>query len=371
MKKENEVILDLLRYFLDKKQKKKIISDLKKDLDWQYIYNVSIRQGVAPIIYKSLKSLRFTKEVTSAFKEAYNIVYKRNSKLYKELNKILKAFEKENIDVVLLKGIYLAKYVHRDIGLRPMCDIDILVKEKDLPRIIKILNKKNYKNSLRDKKELHINFFNSKKKTHIEAHYNIAKLTEKFYINPKDFFEKIEDSNKNLLNPEFFLLFMLLHISKHIRQDGQILLKWLIDILFFFKEEKVDFIKFNKLVQKYNLEKQIYLVWKIYKKEIDDNFKTSKIIEPPYLDKKVIDDIVYKYSSFKGLDEKNKYFVEFVILKNNLKRTKMIFEYLFPPFKDLSKNFKIEKKNPFIYLLYLINPIRILITFLLIIFKIK
>lgn len=56
----------------------------------------------------------------------------RNNSLYSDLSKILKALHQENIPVILLKGAHLAQTVYSNIALRPMGDIDILVRKSDL-----------------------------------------------------------------------------------------------------------------------------------------------------------------------------------------------------------------------------------------------
>ena len=98
MKKENQVILDLLRFSLDKKLKNKIKSSLKKELDWNYILQTTRVHGVSPILYKTLKSINFKNRIMLEFAYDYYNTYLRNKEKYKELDKILKALKKENIE---------------------------------------------------------------------------------------------------------------------------------------------------------------------------------------------------------------------------------------------------------------------------------
>ncbi len=46
----------------------------------------------------------------------------------------LPAFRSERIPVILLKGAYLGKFVYLDRALRPMCDVDLLVREEHFSR---------------------------------------------------------------------------------------------------------------------------------------------------------------------------------------------------------------------------------------------
>ncbi|PIU82962.1 MAG: hypothetical protein COS68_06600 [Elusimicrobia bacterium CG06_land_8_20_14_3_00_38_11] len=58
----------------------------------------------------------------------------RNILIFEQIKNILKEFKKEKIPVILLKGSALISTVYDDISLRPMEDIDILVKRDDLKK---------------------------------------------------------------------------------------------------------------------------------------------------------------------------------------------------------------------------------------------
>lgn len=55
------------------------------------------------------------------------------------LIKILKCFSSHNIPVVILKGVFLWLDVYKDPALRPMSDIDLLVREEDFYRARSLL----------------------------------------------------------------------------------------------------------------------------------------------------------------------------------------------------------------------------------------
>jgi len=59
--------------------------------------------------------------------------------------KVAEVFTAEGIQVVALKGICLSELLYKDIGLRQFSDIDLLVKEEDGVKCIKILDKMGYK----------------------------------------------------------------------------------------------------------------------------------------------------------------------------------------------------------------------------------
>ncbi|MCI5135856.1 MAG: hypothetical protein D3920_12470 [Candidatus Electrothrix sp. AW2] len=88
------------------------------------------------LLYHRLKACNLDSlipaDILQAVQTAYFESAWRNNLLYNDLSKILKALQRENIPVILLKGAHLAQIVYGNIALRPMGDIDILVKKEDL-----------------------------------------------------------------------------------------------------------------------------------------------------------------------------------------------------------------------------------------------
>lgn len=76
--------------------------------------------------------------------EGYYDSLGRNLVLYNELNKLLTEFDRQSIQAILLKGIYLAKFIYSDIALRPMSDVDILVQRDDLNSALGVLKSLGY-----------------------------------------------------------------------------------------------------------------------------------------------------------------------------------------------------------------------------------
>jgi len=62
-----------------------------------------------------------------------------NTILLHSARKVIQEFKQENIGLLVSKGLYLAFAVYPGISLRPMSDVDFLVKRMDLDKIYKIL----------------------------------------------------------------------------------------------------------------------------------------------------------------------------------------------------------------------------------------
>ncbi len=71
---------------------------------------------------------------------AHNLLYES------ELTQILGQFNQAGIDVIVLKGAFLARVVYQNLYERPMQDVDILVRPACLPKAVEMLEKLGFKN---------------------------------------------------------------------------------------------------------------------------------------------------------------------------------------------------------------------------------
>lgn len=79
------------------------------------------------------------------FIAAYSGVVTRNRAKFKKLHIVLTRFQREGIDCILLKGADLIARLYGTMGLRPMADVDLLVRAHDLPAIDRLLTDLDYR----------------------------------------------------------------------------------------------------------------------------------------------------------------------------------------------------------------------------------
>ncbi len=213
----------------------KIEEILSNVLDWNYIIDCSIKQGISPLFYWNLKKISNGKDVPSEVMKSLEKMYysnlARNILLYDELSKILMAFQKAGIDTIVLKGAFLAEEIYKNIGLRPMSDIDLLIKEKDLQKTKMELIKLKYSATTIFQTKLHeqfetvldneLSFMHQEKKIVIEIHWNIQPHHTPYKININKFWNntktvKIAGINTLIFAPEDLLQHLCLHVDKHI-----------------------------------------------------------------------------------------------------------------------------------------------------------
>src|SRR4051812_26165067 len=96
------------------------------------------RSGVAPLLYKSMEAMTCDRPLSGEALQALQDVYLhnalRNVTIWEELSAVLWTFQDAGVPVILLKGAHLAELVYGSPALRPMVDLDLLVRETDLVR---------------------------------------------------------------------------------------------------------------------------------------------------------------------------------------------------------------------------------------------
>lgn len=102
-------------------------------LFWQAVYQLAQQENLLPLLYGTLRHRDILPpEVEQAFSAAYYSNACRNSLLLRELTIVLQRFHQQGIPVLVMKGAALAEAVYRDIALRPMSDLDLLIQPSQL-----------------------------------------------------------------------------------------------------------------------------------------------------------------------------------------------------------------------------------------------
>ncbi|HID11592.1 MAG TPA: hypothetical protein EYP17_09885 [Candidatus Latescibacteria bacterium] len=144
---EDRLIRGLSRRVLGTKLSYRIEGLLKGEIDWPYTLGRAEEQGVAGLLWRNLRSLKVGSvppRVLRRLKASYfhNIV---NYSLYMEgLKPVLEELSVAGIPVVLLRGPALVLTVYRDAGLRGFSDVDLWIREENLPRIEEVLRSEGF-----------------------------------------------------------------------------------------------------------------------------------------------------------------------------------------------------------------------------------
>ncbi len=99
--------------------------------DWKAMVEIAGFHSVAQILFKRFSNRQISQEIPSEIQDSLRNIYlssiRDGLRLSNQTSKILGAFQASGIPVIPLKGLYLVEKVYRNIALRPMGDIDLLV----------------------------------------------------------------------------------------------------------------------------------------------------------------------------------------------------------------------------------------------------
>jgi GNAT superfamily N-acetyltransferase len=113
------------------------------DIGWKRLLAEAFRHGVAPIAWTRLREAgrgaSIPSNVARDFARSYCRAGIENLRLYERLARVLRRFAEEGLDVIVLKGAFLADVVYRNRALRWMSDADLLVHRYDLARATSLL----------------------------------------------------------------------------------------------------------------------------------------------------------------------------------------------------------------------------------------
>jgi hypothetical protein len=195
---------------------------------------------LAPLLFKRLKENEARACVPTDAWERLRLAYfasaDRNRRFYLQLRPLLAGLRTAGIPVIVLKGAYLAEAVYGDVALRPMGDVDLMVRSADLPRAQAILL------DMADVHEQPQDIESLRRKTHhlpralirgltIEIHWAVASPTGPFRVDAAGLWDRARPATTAgvevlALSPEDLLVHLCLHFS---RQHGLAWLRLLCD----------------------------------------------------------------------------------------------------------------------------------------------
>lgn len=109
-------------------------------LDWDAIREAAQREGVAPLLYAIARGRALLPPtLEEELRRAYFANARRNLLLFNELACVLRELEARGISAIVLKGAALAEAVYGNLAVRPMGDVDVLVRRADVPRALAAL----------------------------------------------------------------------------------------------------------------------------------------------------------------------------------------------------------------------------------------
>ena len=112
---------------------------------WDEVLDIALPHGVAPLLHRALQlgnALDAVPEQSRVrLEEERRATAFANLRNLGEFRRVAQALREQDIPVIALKGLHLAELVYRDIGLRPMVDMDLLVPRSQRKDALNVLRK--------------------------------------------------------------------------------------------------------------------------------------------------------------------------------------------------------------------------------------
>jgi len=206
-----------------------------REFDQARLVDMAFREGVAGLLYKNLKKAGVLSYLRhgqiQCLQSAYYLTVRFNLKLICDLKEVLHAFNQKNLKVVVLQGMSLLQQIYKDIGLRPLTDIDFWVLPETLDAVETVLTRLGFQQD-----RLYPHTF-KKGSTIIDINSHIfwadriksrrMLLNEhqnEFYLNCRTI--EFEGEKAYCLNETDQFLYLSLHAIKHYAER----LIWLVDL---------------------------------------------------------------------------------------------------------------------------------------------
>jgi hypothetical protein len=209
--------------------------------DWDDIIQMLHRHRTLPLLYYRLHSDKLDESMPDRVIEDLQEIYRynlwQNTQKYYELSKMIRMLQQDGVQILLLKGIALAELVYESIALRPMSDVDLLVKGEDIWKIDEVLSKLGYVGNLsmavesyEKEKMLSLSYENRRENidsiSKIDIHTRLLELPDlDLWANASTV--TIVSTEALIPGLEDFLLYLCVHICYDLRLCGESrLLSW-------------------------------------------------------------------------------------------------------------------------------------------------
>jgi Uncharacterised nucleotidyltransferase len=197
---------------------------------WDEILDLALRHGVAPLLHRAVLSrdalADLPNPVRSRLEEERRATALVNLRNLGQFRRIAQALRERDIPVIALKGLHLAELVYRNISLRPMSDMDILVPRSQLKQAVATLHGLDYgfdedlsgaANAMLDTK-CNVGLAHRHMDVWLEVHWSLSEPPKRYTAVVEDIWRsavpgRLGDADALVMSPEFLLLHVCAHLA--------------------------------------------------------------------------------------------------------------------------------------------------------------
>ncbi|MDA9121024.1 nucleotidyltransferase family protein [Flavobacteriales bacterium] len=367
-------ILNLAK--LDKNSLEEKLNDIS---DWKPVLKKALDTHLAPILHKTFSGLRvqIPTDIKDGLQNSYNQVLVRNIVLQKQFVGFAKALNEHQIPLVPLKGIYLSEVIYKDLGLRHLSDIDVLIKEESLDRVCGIMSDDGWQvksallhDSLHEERFSHAHPITLvKNEIQIELHTHLYNGNQFTNLTREKLWEVVHSEEFlgveiHQFSNELLLQHQCLHLHKHLFGYELKMLSFCdIREILISKQDIFDWVRFEKINVDFGYTEEIsrvlYLSHKFWNVDVPVSFRN------PVMPTSELDE---RFRTFMNGVSRN----EDVILKNKLgiklnrlehlhsneDKLKYVAELVFPSRAFMRKHYQLDE-NTWLFPWYIYRPVEL------------
>lgn len=236
-----QTLLDILKITYFNKEIDVTIDDPNK------IYQIAKENGLSGTIYNTIKEKISDETILNKFKKDFFKYISDDIRKFALIHFLSEKLNQNEIDYIFLKGSNL-KYLYSETYMRSMGDIDVLVRESDESFIERILLASGFKLSGRGPVHDTYSYGDLVVEIHRcliidQAHFNLDSIQDVWLSA-----NHVKDKQYSM-SCELELLFLIIHIKKHLLSDG-VGLRSILDIGIYLNhyKNKMNLEKLNKLL---------------------------------------------------------------------------------------------------------------------------
>ena len=311
---------------------------ISPDIDFEKLYDFSVKHGVENIVYVGLRELNIEvpDEVMEKFIEANDMSIVAEATQAIELEELSEKLDKRGIDHIPLKGS-VVKYLYPMPDYRKSGDIDILIRQSDEPEVRSIMEESGYI-GIDDFEghDIHIAFRKPPLLT-VEIHRLLVRQGIRAYEFCKGVWDYAfpDESCKHCykMTNEFFYTYMLAHLCKHLYTGGAGI-RLISDIWIMKRNMNIDEHKLADCLEKARLTELERMINGLVKKWFGEGYETDTDVE-------LIEKIVFESGSF-GSEATHSLIRSYDAKGTKLKR---IWGMIFPKPSTMYAKYPILKKH--------------------------
>jgi hypothetical protein len=349
---------------------------LSRSLDWEFISEAAFSRNIAQLLYHNLKDLGnrhlIPPEVLEKLKKGYHGNIARNMFLYAELRNIVNAFQSAGLKVIALKGAALAGIVYRDAGLRPMMDLDLLVRKDDLGIAQRIMTDLHYTAAAELKSEQwhrenhhHLPLYrHPQKPVVVEIHWHFTENS--FGIDIKKWWERAREAKLRgcrvlVLSPEDMLVHLCIHLYNH-GYENTFFLRGLCDIAETLRhyEAELDWKLLGDEIMKHGIERQVHSMLYLAREFYDLKERYLHLINLNQVDHRFLQILEKSLFADQGNTSINPHLLKSMVFNTFLQKERYLLPQIFPSREEMAKRYPVSPSSKMIFFYYLLHPFHLM-----------